>query len=466
VVQSGHSSRVRRKIRHVTIMHPVASCDFLFLPCFDLSRMQNSVEYRSFLNLLKTHKLRKYVEIPQVALFGNRSLETISLLSSLLGIELPFTDEKSNEISIRIHLKEYGEKSITISTSSWNSSVDSDPLEFTPITRKSWSHLKEDIERAQNIRLTSIEESRSPRIIDITLCGPDCFDLDFLYIPGAFGADESNEFGEIQIPIENCLQSERTIILPLLSVDSLQSCLKVLAVCQRCDPNGSRFLPVVLKSSTFLSTNLRIILDSLFEKLPGCVSNRLGICLANSSQGNESKSNLAELSDCDLEEFSDLFSYVRGGLPHYQEMFGFSQLKEKLQVLQVRTLQNLIPPAMKRVSSAKENLFAQLLCVGDHLNSALKRRLFFSKWMENSLSSLESELKGIRPSEEGNCRGRMHRSYSTFREAMEESVLFQHETDFDVNLIQTEVSPIILLTTQLIFVVDQKKKSLRPDSTS
>lgn len=400
------------------------------------SIMQNQAAFKEFVHLLEEKKVKKYIEIPQIAIIGNNSKEKNSLISSLLEIEIAFSDSQRKNIPLRFRMQK-NEKITSKMSICWCESKQ-EKKEFHSIETNHWDNLMSNFESIQS----SLTSQVGPYFIDISLCGPNCVETTYLDYPGLISFDEFAEektpSKENQSILHEHLRNQNTIIMIVIPSNlEFLSVEKMISDAVKFDPNSSRTIPIVVESEKTTSEDIQTMLKAISEVYAKNQLNQNGIYVIPWIDNMVHLS--IELEQIQKEEMNSIENSFQWNLLKDPIFFGVDRLKEKLCSLQVQMILNSIPTTIKQVTLEKSRFIEKILNIGEDLSNFTRRRAFFTKWVENNLMIFGKEIKGGRFCSKKNLRTKLLALYSSFREAIEETPLYQHESDFDINFIKEEV---------------------------
>ena len=224
---------------------------------------------RGLIDFLHDKKVDKFVELPEIAVMGDTSTGKSSVLSAISGIQFPSAVKITTRCPTRVRMYRCNESKPTKVDIKWISP------DVAAAEKKKWSALYLDdsskitdaIKNAQNFILKLSKRAIARDTIEVHLFGPDLEDITLIDLPGfvrtAADYDDTSIIADIDALIQEYLNRERCIIMPVVDLTYNWRNSSILNQARQVDPEGLRTIPILTKPDLVKQENFDDAIDLL-----------------------------------------------------------------------------------------------------------------------------------------------------------------------------------------------------------
>ena len=230
------------------------------MTCSNVDRtLLQSTEHRDLLDIidsLRSQGIGRYIDLPQIAVYGNQSSGKSSALEAISGISFPTKDNLYTRFTTELVLRRSSTTGVNIGITPGH---DRSEAEKERLARFTHAFADSDVGKVvddakDTIGLTSNGRVFSSNILRIKISGPTQPHLTMVDLPGLFLAgnkDQSEEDSHIvEELVLSYMKNPRTIILAVLSAKSDFALQQVTRHARTQDPSGIRTLGLITKPDT------------------------------------------------------------------------------------------------------------------------------------------------------------------------------------------------------------------------
>lgn len=365
----------------------------------------------------------QWIDLPQIAVFGDTSSGKSSLLSNLAMIELPSNHSLTTRCPLKLQLRhaDHPEARVTVQWKSFDTSLT--PTEAPPVfeervaTEETWNSIPHFVQAAQEHILEHTGKDVAPDIISLQIAGPSVTRsenkdseqlLTLIDLPGlaaARGQDESETLvADIQHLLAEYLQNPRCIILAVLPANVDYHNSQIMAMAQSVDPEGKRTLPVITKPDLIDVGAEQDVLDLLLgHKLSmdairgdnGVDDNRQANFHMIKGRGQAALDRNDSVQD-GLDDETKFFSTVEPWKSvQDRTLFGTDALRENLGNIMIQQVKQTLPSIMKEICEKQQAAKNELDSMGHQaLLTAADRRRYYQSLCASFTDQLNSSLSG------------------------------------------------------------------------
>ncbi|KAI0376730.1 P-loop containing nucleoside triphosphate hydrolase protein [Hypomontagnella monticulosa] len=216
----------------------------------------NHRDLLDIVDVLRSHGVSHYVDLPQIIVCGSQSSGKSSTLESLSGIAFPTAEGLCTRFATELILRR-GEKpqiKVHIQPSASRNSDDRARLLAFAESTKDQNDFPKIIEAAKEaMGLTGTEGSKifSTDVLRIESTSPSAPNLTLVDLPGLFGASDKNQSDDdatlVQELVVSYMRQRRSIILAVVAGDNPFANQPVTKFARDIDPSGLRTLGLITK---------------------------------------------------------------------------------------------------------------------------------------------------------------------------------------------------------------------------
>lgn len=224
------------------------------------SIMLQSDDHRQLLDVidsLRSKGLSRYVDLPEIAVCGDRSSGKSSVLEAISGMSFPTKDNLCTRFATELVLRRDAVAKVEVSIAAGQDRTESERERLANV------HFDFDIaqpdlgavvERAKEVMGLSEDKVFSTDILRIEVCGPDQPHLTMVDLPGLFRAGNKDQSvadaATVRRLVESYMRRPRSIILAVVSAKSDFALQDINEVARKLGPEGLRTLGLITKPDT------------------------------------------------------------------------------------------------------------------------------------------------------------------------------------------------------------------------
>jgi hypothetical protein len=407
--------------------------------------------------------LANYVSLPMICVLGDTSSGKSSVLSSLIGLELPSASTLTTKCPVLIQLQQGSTHKATIDIQ-WhthNSNKKQQDLPDSPRHRKrtierkveerlqpqpmvepslkdaavppplpppppppKWkvrtltSHLEtkvpEIIQEAQQAILDFRETLVAPDVIFITLWSPSCVEeLTLVDLPGLVQFQHEHDvslLSQVEQVVLEYVHNPRSILLPVLPAPTNLHNSKVLQWTKQVDPHTVRTIPVLTKPD-LMDPGSEIDVVELLQSSSSQFQH--GFYLVK-NRGQASLDAGATL-DHGLQEEQDYFASTLpwNAIPQQPSPLGIPALRTKLAQVLWQVLQDTLPDILQDLQEHYQHVHDSLEAMGTIYHTRSDQRKFYHSLTQELVTQVSSSLSGKGPRKSSSSSSRNRNSSRT-----------------------------------------------------
>lgn len=404
----------------------------------------NSRHTKEWIDQWTASGLSNYVSLPMICVLGDTSSGKSSVLSSLIGLELPSASTLTTKCPVLVQLKHttteqpkatvhvqwhrpgprvrkrnietqrqesmsriekrVEELKVTSNTQDETSSVASGTFSTSEPPPPLWSPrvllenleqtLPKVIQEAQAFILQHRQTLVAPDTICVTMESPDCQEeLTLVDLPGLVHFQhnqDSSLLSQVEQVVLEYVQNPRSILLPIVAAPSNIHNSKVLQWALEFDPKTTRTIPVLTKPDLIDPGSepdvLKLLQSSQFRHGFYMVKNR-GQALLDKG---------ATIED-GLHEEMEYFQYTIPWNALTEQILGVANLRTKLAQVLWQVMQDSLPEIMLEVKQQLVAVQAKMDAMGAMYNTRSEQRKFYHSLSQAMVTQVRTELSGKGP---------------------------------------------------------------------
>jgi len=396
--------------------------------------------------------LTKYVDLPMICVMGDTSSGKSSVLSSLIGLELPSSSKLTTKCPVLIQLHHAGsdeqpraridiqwhenkadssshgpsprqrkrdiERQIS---EDWQRTTevknDEKKDSFSPSTSKSaqsppppppppprwqvrtiFQNLEQEvpkcIDMAQETILGYRETHVAPDVICLTLWSPACQEeLTLVDLPGIVQYQHQQDISllsQVENVVLEYIQNRRSILVPVVAAPTNVHNSKVLQWTKEVDPTTIRTVPVLTKPDLMDPGSESDVLDLLESPLISGFHHGFFLVMNRGQAQLDSGMSLSTALQLESEYFASTIPWNAMS----EQRLGIPALRGRLAMTLSRVMQETIPDVLKELQAKKEETQAELEAMGVIFQSRTDQRKFFHSLAHDLVATISASLSG------------------------------------------------------------------------
>jgi GTP-binding protein EngB required for normal cell division len=385
-------------------------------------------DYHRFVDKLAGTNVDNYIDLPMIAVMGNRSSGKSSLLSAISMIELPSSDELTTRCPIMLRMSRSDKRTATVEVI-WKDipkGKSGEEITFSPkmVGESNWDELTECIAATQKhiIKWSGKEVARD--VVSVKVASPKCEDLTLIDLPGNVRsrvAGESKTLAEdIQSLIDDYLKNPCCNILAVHRANNDFHNSQIMANAKRVDPATKRTLPVLTKPDIINRGAEPAVRDLLLGLKTDAFEKGFHMVKGRGQAALNSKETIEKCLEAEVAFFQNTQPWRE---VQDRSLFGIPSLRRKLANLQMDLVKRTFPAIIKEMKEENAISMEAFSVLASAPSSTEERRLFFFKAKDHLVESIRSNLSciSVRDSDldSGNiCSSLFHGKCTEFMEAL------------------------------------------------
>ena len=378
--------------------------------------------------------LSKYgVSLPMICVLGDTSSGKSSVLSSLIGIELPSASTLTTKCPVLIQLLKGSERA-TVDVQ-WHSHIPSPRQKkrtiekqveaSSPVKESSTSttatstnipppppppppppfmaktlvanletELPKTIQQAQDFILEYRETMVAPDVVCVTLYSSSVEEeLTLVDLPGLVQFQHTHDvslLSQVEHVIWNYLHNPRSILLPVVAAPTNIFNSKALQLAQTVDPTTQRTIPVLTKPDLMDPGSESDVLDLMLQASPGSSFQHGFFLVKNRGQADlDAKISIAKGLAYESEYFDSTLPW--NALP---KNLGIPALRQTCAKVLWQVMKDTLPEILKDLNQLLADTQDQLDAMGTRYHTKSDQRKFFHSLVQTVVSQMSNNLSG------------------------------------------------------------------------
>ncbi|TDH66390.1 uncharacterized protein CCR75_009299 [Bremia lactucae] len=225
-------------------------------------------EQHKVIDQLREVGLEKYIELPTIAVMGDRSSGKSSLLSALSGISFPSNDQLTTRCPTQLNLTRGDVFHGTVRLVRFQTGSYREQMEATEDLKQ-----LEDVPNAISKLTKKIINDGliiSNDQIVIEVCGPEIPELTLIDLPGlvrtAKNLKDKSMTPRVQKMVDRYMKKEQIVVIAVVPANKDMHNSEILKTVQAADPDGTRTIAVVTKLDLVNAGAEKTVLEFLLNK--------------------------------------------------------------------------------------------------------------------------------------------------------------------------------------------------------
>lgn len=413
---------------------------------------------KSFMDEWTRGGLSRYVDLPMICVLGDTSSGKSSVLSNLIGVDLPSATALTTKCPVLIQLQHTESRQEAFIDILWHEPTKSSQEATSPRQRKriieqqleerskldsecnndekptaqtSASQAKSFpppppppkwiprtinkniptempllIQQAQKHILEYRQTIVAPDVICVTLWSPDCEEeLTLVDLPGLVQFQHHHEeelLGQVEQLILRYVNNPRSILLPVIAAPTNIHNSKVLHWAKQVDPSTTRTIPVLTKPDLMDPGSETDVLELLQpQQTPSKFHHGFYLVMNRGQAQLDNGTSLNEGLEMEQDYFATTLPWSAVGVPR----LGIPALRRQLADVLWQLMQASMPDILKELQAQYEQTQDELTDMGTTLHTRVDQRKFYNALSNRLVAQVATSLSGKGPMRRKKTKG-------------------------------------------------------------